>query len=393
MAAAPVATERPDTPEEAAELLRALGSEARTVRVRGGGTKSGWSAGGEPVAVELETGGLHRVLEHNEGDFTAILQAGVPLVEAQAAFEQAGQMLALDPPTSGFAGGARLDDAATVGGVLATADSGPLRHRYGGVRDLVVGITVALSDGSLAKAGGKVIKNVAGYDLGKLFAGSFGTLGLAVTLAVRLHPRPEQTATAWGSSADTDALAGAVAALARLPLEADCLDVAWRDGEGRVLVRFGGAAAERQASAVVDRLRAAGLEDVRATADDDALWVAQRDGQRSAGGAVLKVSGRPADLAAVLGAAREAGASVVGRAALGLSWLTLEGEDLAARVRAVRAALAPRACTLLDAPDAVRAACRPWPDPDAGALEVMRRVKERFDPARIFHPGAYVGGI
>jgi glycolate oxidase FAD binding subunit len=386
MAAAPVATEQPGTPAEAAELLRTLAADARAVRVRGGGTKSAWAAGGEPVALEIVTGGLGRVLEHNEGDFTAVLQAGVPLGRAHAEFAQTGQMFALDPPLGD-------GEAATIGGVLATADSGPLRHRYGGVRDLIVGITIALSDGSLAKAGGRVIKNVAGYDLAKLFAGSFGTLGLAVSVAMRLHPRPEETATAFGRSADPTALAGAAAALARLPLEADCLDVAWHDGEGQVLVRFGGAAAERQAGAVVERLAAAGLEDVRASADDDALWSAQRDSQRSDGGAVLKVSGRPADLSTVLSAARDAGARVVGRAALGLSWVTLEGDDLVARAEAVRAALAPRACTLQDAPEAVRAVLAPWGEPDPGALAVMRRVKERFDPARIFSPGSFVGGI
>jgi glycolate oxidase FAD binding subunit len=386
MATAPVATEHPDTPEEAAELLRTLGADGRTVRVRGGGTKSTWGPPAEPVATEIVTGGLGRVLEHNEGDFTAVLEAGVPLARAQQVFAAGGQMLALDPPLGDA-------DAATLGGVLATADSGPLRHRYGGVRDVVVGITIALSDGSLAKAGGRVIKNVAGYDLAKLFAGSFGTLGLAVSVAVRLHPRPDETASAWGVSADPDALAATAAALARLPLEADCLDVAWRDGTGRILVRFGGAAAERQARAVLDRLTTAGLEDVDWSGDDDALWDGQRAGQRSAEGAVLKVSSRPADLGAVLEAARDADASVVGRAALGLHWLTLDGEDVPARIEAVRAALAPRACTLLDAPEPVRAAVTPWAEPDPGALAVMRRVKERFDPARIFSPGSFVGGI
>jgi glycolate oxidase FAD binding subunit len=295
-------------------------------------------------------------------------------------------MLALDPPLG-------EGDAATLGGVLAAGDSGPLRHRYGSMRDLVVGVAVALSDGSLAKAGGKVIKNVAGYDLGKLLIGSFGTLGLVVSVTVRLHPRPEETASAWGSSADPAVLAGAVAQLTRLPLEADCLDIAWGAGGGGVFVRFGGAAAERQAVAVVDRLRAAGLEDVASSADDDELWAAQRAGQRSAEGAVLKVSSRPADLGTVLEAARDAGAKVVGRAGLGVHWLTLQGDDLASRVDAVRAALAPRACTLQDAPEAVRAAVAPWAEPDPGALAVMRRVKERFDPARIFSPGSFVGGI
>ncbi|MDP9294277.1 MAG: FAD-binding oxidoreductase, partial [Actinomycetota bacterium] len=237
MATAQSVTERPGSPEQAAELLRGLGGEGRTVRPRGGATKLSWGGTGEPVAVELETGGLNRILEHNEGDLTAVLQAGVPLGEAQAAFAEKGQMLALDPPLgrgggeAGAGGGGRRPetaDAATVGGLVATADSGPLRHRYGGVRDLVVGISVALSDGTVAKAGGKVIKNVAGYDLAKLYAGSYGTLGLIVSVNVRLHPAPAGNATAVGSTDDPERLADAAAALARLPLEADALDVAWR---------------------------------------------------------------------------------------------------------------------------------------------------------------------
>ena len=224
---------KPETAEDAAALLKTLGEEGRTVVPRGGGTKP-WGPPGEGAVVE--TDGARRLLEHNVGDFTAILEAGAPLADAQAAFEAEGQMLALDPA---------LDDRATIGGIMATADSGPLRHRYGGVRDLVVGATVALSDGTLAKSGGKVIKNVAGYDLAKLFTGSFGTLGLIVRVAVRLHPLPPRTATAIGASDDPDVLGAAAADLASQPLEADCLDVDWRDGAGRLLVRFGSAAADR----------------------------------------------------------------------------------------------------------------------------------------------------
>jgi glycolate oxidase FAD binding subunit len=162
-----VTTERPGSPEEAAELLRSLGEAGRAVRPVGGRTKLEWGGLGEPVAVELETVAMAEILEHNEGDLTAVLQAGVPLAAAQARFAEASQMLALDPPLG-------RDDAATIGGLVASGDSGPLRHRYGGVRDLVLGITLALSDGTIAKAGSKVIKNVAGYDLGKLFTGSYG---------------------------------------------------------------------------------------------------------------------------------------------------------------------------------------------------------------------------
>jgi glycolate oxidase FAD binding subunit len=362
---------RPETAEAAAELLRSLAGEGRPVRPRGGGTKP-WG----PVAdgAVLETGGLSRILEHNVGDFTAVLEAGVPLAEAQAAFAEHGQMLAIDPA---------LSEHATVGGVMAANDSGPLRHRYGSMRDLVVGSTAALSDGTLAKSGGKVIKNVAGYDLAKLFTGSFGTLGLIVRVAVRLHPLPPRTASAVGATEDPERLGAAAIALASTPLEADCLDLDWRDGAGRLLVRFGSAAAAHQAAATVARMQELGLEDCETVEDDDELWMAQRVRQR--GECVLKVSGRPTDLPMVC----RAGGAVVGRPALGLFWLSLPAE--AEAVSQARDALSPRACTLLDAPPELRAGS--WAAPDPGALAVMARVKERFDPARIFRPGTFVGGI
>jgi glycolate oxidase FAD binding subunit len=325
----------------------------------GGGTKP-WlpDRGEEP----LETGGLNRILEHNVGDFTAVLEAGVRFSDAQEAFAEHGQMLAWDPPS----------DGATVGGIMATADSGPMRHRFGGVRDLVVGVTVVLSDGTVAKAGGKVIKNVAGYDLAKLFAGSFGTLGLIASLSVRLHPR-QNTATL---SAPLDDLK-LVHDLARRPLEADAFDVRHESGETWLALRFSGAAAGGQAA------RARGLAGGEVIEDDHALWAHHRALQRSTG-AVLKVSGRPADLPDVIRAA--ARGTVVSRAALGLSWIAF---DDVTRVAAAREALAPRACTVLDGAHRVG---EQWPDA-GGAQVVMERLKARFDPARIFRPGSFVGGI
>ena len=296
MATAEVTTERPGSPEEAAELLRSLGEAGRAVRPLGGRTKRDWGGAGEPVAVELETGAMAQILEHNEGDLTAVLQAGVPMAEAQAAFADKGQMFAIDPPlgpaSASASSPASPRDAATIGGVVATGDSGPLRHRYGGVRDLVLGITVALSDGTLAKAGSKVIKNVAGYDLGKLFTGSYGTLGLIVSVTIRLHPKPVATATAVGAIDDPDALARAAGVLAALPLEADSLDAAWREGSGRLLARFGGASAGDQAQVAAERMREAGLDGIQTTEDDEELWAALRAAQRAAdNGASLKVSG------------------------------------------------------------------------------------------------------
>ena len=386
MATAEVTTERPGSPEEAAKLLRSLGEAGKAVRPRGGGTKLDWGGIGEPVAVELEMGGMAKILEHNVGDLTAVLQAGVPFAEAQAAFAEEGQMLALDPPLG-------AGDAATVGGVIATADSGPLRHRYGGARDLIVGISLALSDGTLAKAGGKVIKNVAGYDLAKLFTGSQGTLGLIVTVTVRLHPKPVGTATAVGASDDPEQLSKAAMLLAGLPLEADSLDAAWQDGSGRLLARFGGATAADQAEAAGARMRDAGLDGVRTVEGDEELWADLRAAQRRPDGASLKVSARITDLAAAIRAAEDAGGSLVSRAAHGLSWITLDSGDLVRRVTGVRDALQPRPVVLLDGPAELRRELDPWGPPDPGALVVMKRIKERFDTNRIFRPGAFVGGI
>jgi glycolate oxidase FAD binding subunit len=396
MATTEVITERPGSPEEAAKLLRSLGEAGKAVRVRGGGTKE-WGGIGDPVAVDLETAGMAKIIEHNVGDLTAVLQAGVPLAEAQAAFAAEGQMLALDPPLG-------AGDAATVGGMVATGDSGPLRHRYGGVRDLIVGISLALSDGSLAKAGSKVIKNVAGYDLAKLFTGSHGTLGLIVTVTVRLHPKPEGNATAVGATDDPDVLAKAAIQLARLPLEADSLDAAWQGGAGRLLARFGGPTAGGQAEATATRMREAGLDGVQTVEDDEDLWLDLRNAQRAPrgeagdeapgrGSASLKVSARMTDLAPAIRATDAAGGALVSRAAHGLSWITLDSGDLVRRVGAVRDALDPRPVVIQDGPAELRRELDPWGPLDAGALVVMKRLKGRFDAKRIFRPGAFVGGI
>jgi glycolate oxidase FAD binding subunit len=355
------------TVEEAAAEIRELAA----VRPRGGGTKLGWSPAGEET-VDFDTRRLDRILEHNEGDFTAVLEAGVALADAQAHFGRAGQMLAIDPPLG-------EGDAATIGGVMATNDAGPLRHRYGGMRDLVVGATVVLSDGTIAKSGGQVIKNVAGYDLAKLFTGSFGTLGLIARVAVRLHPAPARTATVTAACDDPAALGRAALELAALPLEADALAVAWEGAAGDLAIRFGGATAPDRARATLKRVR---LADAAIEEDDQELWARQRARQRAQ--VVVKVSGRPTDLPALIGAARDAGATVVSRAALGVSYVA--GAD----VGALRAALAPRHCTVLDGADRVE---DPWPTVDPGALKVMERIKARFDPARTFRPGAFVGGL
>lgn len=360
--------------EQAADALRAHANAKRAVRVRGGGTKLGWTR--NSADAELDARGLNRIVTHNAGDFTAVLEGGVRLADAQEAFAKSGQMLALDPPLG-------ADHNATLAGIVATNDSGPLRHRYGSMRDLLIGMTVVLSDGTIAKSGGQVIKNVAGYDLAKLFTGSYGTLGLIARVAIRLHPLPGASATLVAKSNDPAEITNAAIALARLPLEADCLDVSWSNGAGTLLIRFAGAAAEQRARKTLDRIT---LRDRTIETNDNELWQTQRNLQRSTG-LVIKVSGRPTELAKVLRAADTVGATVVSRAALGLSWLAVPDD---AKLTALRSALAPRACTVLDGADRVR---DPWPHVEAGALALMQRVKMRFDPDRTLAPGIYAGGI
>src|SRR4051794_21076347 len=274
-------------------------------------------------------------------------------------------MDALDPPDLG---------GATIGGIVATGDSGPLRHRYGAARDLVLGVTVALPDGSVARAGGKVIKNVAGYDLAKLFAGSFGTLGTILEVAVRLHPK-RPTASAAATAADPDAVARIARSLTHARHDAHAIDVAWRGGRGGVLARYAGDEAVAQA-----RIAAASVSgDV--VEDDEGAWNEQRRSQR--GELVVRVSTTQSRLADVFRAADSLDATVVGRAALGLMWVRLPADAGAEAVRSLRETLAPAPCVVLDAPEEVRSEIDPWGIADGPEATLMQRVKERFDPAGV----------
>ena len=197
---------------------------------------------------------------------TASAQAGMPLRALQDRLGEAGQWLALDPPTE--------PDGATLGGLLATGDSGPRRLRYGALRDLVIGVTLVLPDGTVARAGGHVIKNVAGYDLSKLMYGSLGTLGLIAEVVLRLHPLPETSATVVAASSVQEATARSLDLLAS-PLAPTAID--WvgdpRGGSsGRLAVRFEGSAAGVAAQTTALRKRLRGDAEALVDADEAALW-------------------------------------------------------------------------------------------------------------------------
>src|SRR5207248_1058561 len=173
----------PASAEEAGETLARLSREKKRCMFTGAGTKL---SPGAPVDAVVRTTRLSRIVEYEAADQVVSVEAGITLAALQKALAAQGQQLALDPP---FAA------RATMGGIVATASSGPRRMRYGGVRDLILGVTIVRADGTVARGGGKVVKNVAGFDLPKLMCGSFGTLGLIASATLRLHPLPETHAT------------------------------------------------------------------------------------------------------------------------------------------------------------------------------------------------------
>ena len=210
----------PGSVEEVSALLRLAHRAGLAVAPRGGGTKLGWGATPRRLDLILSTARLNRVLEHAAGDLVVRAEAGVTLETLQATVGAAGQRLALNPPEVG----------ATLGGIVAANPSGPLRLRYGTVRDLLIGVTVVLADGTVAKAGGKVVKNVAGYDLCKLFTGSLGTLGVVVETIWRLYPLPAARRTVAVALASPEAAGAAVQDLLHAPgspLVLDALELRW----------------------------------------------------------------------------------------------------------------------------------------------------------------------
>jgi glycolate oxidase FAD binding subunit len=265
--------------------------------------------------VVLSTRRLDQVLEHEAGDLTAIVEAGIRVRDLNTLLAGHGQMLALDPPGN-----------PTIGACVAANLSGPRRHRYGTARDLVIGVTVVLADGTIASSGGKVVKNVAGYDLGKVFCGSEGRFGLIARVALRLHPRPESARTLTvpvASPADAQAKARAIL---RAPLAPSAVDVVW---PGSLAVLFEGA---RRA---VDEQLAAAQALVGGAEDSGSVWKEAEARQARSRGRLLFA---PGELAATLGGLEEA----VVRVAAGVAYVPSPVADprdpaemaLAERVRA-----------------------------------------------------------
>ncbi|HSN93150.1 MAG TPA: FAD-binding oxidoreductase, partial [Anaeromyxobacteraceae bacterium] len=353
--------------------------------------------GAPPARLDavLHTRRMARVKEHAPSDQIVAVEAGMTLGALQRALAPHGQRLALDPP---------FPERATVGGIVAANAFGPRRTRYGTVRDLVIGATLVRADGVVARGGGKVVKNVAGFDLPRLLCGSLGTLGLVAEVVFRLHPLPEASATVevGGLSAgETRALTRAALDLRLEPVAVAAL----ADGSRFSLaVRFEGFApgvadqAERLLSlAAKEGRRGARLEGP----DEAALW-ARHDAIRMDGDVRARAAFPPASLEAAAGALGGLAASLGGGAlivhpALGVAFVSghLEAPEPVARaVGEARAALrAGNGSVVLGAaPAALRERVDVW-GPAPQAVEVMRRLKRELDPGGRLAPGRFVGGI
>ena len=393
-----VSAGRVERPVDLAEARDLMQDTAGSLLFRGAGTKQQWGGRVDDPDVVVDTTAMSGVLTYNPADLTASVLAGTPLAELQDHVAEHGQWLAVDPPSA--------EQGATIGGLLAAGDSGPARLRYGGIRDLVIGTTLVLSDGAVARAGGHVIKNVAGYDLTKVMNGSLGALGLVAEVVVRLHPRSSTTRTVT-AQADADAATAVTLALAAGPLEPTAIDwlSAGPDAPGRLLVRSDGAGGPVGTSCdqVVRVLAEHGLEGRVLDAEEAAeAWRAHHDGVRAGEeDTVMRVSGRPSELAgldAVLQARAEGAgvtARVLSRTGVGLHTVHLRGGGAPAHAEVVRAVrehagplgsavlLQERPRSLDEHVDAL------GPPPSSVAL--LRRVKEQLDPDARCAPGRFAG--
>jgi glycolate oxidase FAD binding subunit len=406
----PEAAVFPGTVEEVRAVVTLAAEAEVPVIAWGGGTAAAAGMPAPRPGLVLGLRRLDRVVEHEPGDLTVTVEAGRTVAALQATLRERGQWLSLDPPDAA---------RATIGGVLATSASGPRRHLYGTMRDLVIGLTVVTADGSVVRGGGKVVKNVAGYDLPKLFVGSCGTLGVIVELTAKLRPLPDDeclVAVPFESLKDAGAAVRVVMASDLVPNAVDVLDgealraLGLAGAPAALLIGFDGVA--EQVTWQVEELgrlapAGGGREPRVLTAD---LWPRLSTAATDAfagSAAVMRLCVLPTQVTDVM----EQGSALARARGLASAWsahggvgvvtgalgLAAERPDTSAVADALREWRGiARACAgyaVLDAaPLAVKEAVGVWDDAGA-AGRIMRRIKEELDPKNVLNPGRFVGNI
>jgi glycolate oxidase FAD binding subunit len=371
----------PVSAEDVAAVLASASKQRTAVVIRGGGTKIGWGRTPSSVDVVLSTTRLKAVVAHDHADLTATVQAGARLDEVNHVLARHGQWL---PIESAF-------DESTIGGAIATNDSGPLRHRYGTPRDLLIGVRLALTDGRLIKAGGNVVKNVAGYDIGRLMSGSHGSLAAIVSATFKLSPLAAATETLIATFERADALVAAVSAITSSQLEPAALEVR----PYCLLLKF-----ESTRSALdtyVQRARAlmqSTDSQVVSSQSEVDLWREHIRAPWRSPGMVVRFAWPPASLGVVLTFVEElrnsvADVELIGRAALGSGLLRI-GADIRVQRNIVERMRSRsdifRHVVVLRAEPSLKQQLDVWgPLGDAGSLGAS--VKNALDPSGILNAG------
>ena len=381
----------PASTEQAAALVRTAARLGLTVVPRGRGTALSWGAPPRSADLVVSTERLDRVVEHNPGDLVCVVEAGTTLDSVNGHVGEHGQQLALDQPLPG----------ATVGGTVSTTRSGPRRVLYGTPRDQVLGVTMVRADGTVARAGSKVVKNVAGYDVAKLLGGAYGTLGLICSLVVRLHPLPR--AHMWLKAWYTDPQAAAAAAsmVAGSQVAPSAVEirrtVSAAGADVFVLLEGTRAGIDARSRQTLDLLGGATETSDLDTGDGERLGVLPV----TAADTLVKVAVPLTAVGSVLRTVQAAESRygvpchLQGSAGAGVLYVVVRGEAdpqaVARTITDVRAAAREGSAVALQAPAPVRGLVDAW-GPVAG-LDLMRRVKDEFDPEHRFAPGRFVGGI
>jgi len=394
----------PGTESELADVLPLACEAGLAVIPRGGATKLDWGNPPSRADVILSTARLNSVIEHAWADLTVTVEAGCAIETLRQTLAQHGQRLALDP---------LWPEKATIGGILSTNDSGALRLRFGALRDLIIGVTIALPDGTLASSGGKVVKNVAGYDLPKLVTGAFGTLGIITRAVFRLHPLPHNLRSFSIKTANPAATHDLVLNIQNSKLAHTALQSRFSGEDSPAAdILFEGTEAglDAQASQLRALCHPAELLESSPAAWNarQDLWsfsdlpdtVAQGNGTNKVSPAIAKISILPSELArAVEVIHRVAGSSHLCWKflvyATGLSWLRLEGtpDHLKPALLNLRSHFEHLggSLVLLHRP-AELSSFNTWGTP-GDSLPLMKAVKHQLDPANTLNPGRFVGGI
>jgi glycolate oxidase FAD binding subunit len=395
---APGSRVSPSSAEELADALRVADEKGETVVPVGGGTQLDLGMPPKRIDLILETTGLNKVIEYEPADLTITVEAGIRFADLQKLLGKQGQFLALDPPAQ---------DGATIGGLIATNASGPLRFSSGTARDLVLGIRVANPDGTLTRAGGRVVKNVAGYDLNKLYIGSLGTLGIIVELSFKLAPIPPAAATIVGEFADLNAARAALGIVVRSPLSPLAVE----------LLGPGAAAAAGLPAAYSVALRVGGYPQAveRQVRDLSALF-AQHNGRHIDAPesiwediARVRLEAQRRDVV-VKGAAPIAASTALvdslekrlpspivwSHAGNGVAFAACDAVPDANVLREIRTtvtSLSENASLVIQrCPPALKGSIDVWGD-IGSSLALMRALKHKLDPKDTLNPGRYVGGI